>query len=222
MNKELKPLYKARSEAKAAEQRALQAYQRADQNEADAKAKVEALARMVSEQESDQAARLAELITKGAPTSTLPPTTDDTLVHKLAVEKSNLSIASKARGHLDDTYNDALRRTAAAHQAVIAKVEEIMADELCVDADELNALLDKVIQKGSALLHLAIGAETNGALKMPLKVLSAIARLDLPLIDRRHIALNLIKEGDLYRVDQKVAEREAMIRGDEPATEAAA
>jgi hypothetical protein len=62
---------------------------------------------------------------------------------------------------------------------------------------------------------LTIANEVNG-IHPPSEVTDVLARLDMPLIDRRHIAINLTRDGDVLGAAKRSARRAALIAGEPP------
>ena len=61
---------------------------------------------------------------------------------------------------------------------------------------------------GKALLSLTIANELHGGFTQPPQEVTAVlGRLDLPVIDRRDIAINLMKYGDHFAATQRASRR---------------
>jgi hypothetical protein len=211
----LEPHYQARNTTRAKLESARQALDRAQRIEAAATMHVHALEERLAQAEAAQAAQLADAIAAGGPSADFPSAIDDGLASALVSARSDLSIKSKALGSLKRAHAKAQADLAAAERTVVAAVDQIFRDEDITSARQVAHHLDETIRLGKALLHLSIAEEVNGR-HPPSEVTEVLARLDLPLIDRHHVAINLMKDGDVLGAAKRSARRAALIAGEYP------
>jgi hypothetical protein len=104
-------------------------------------------------------------------------------------------LAGKALKDAAAAANYADMDVAVAKAAVRAEVDRLLRRDDVTDAHEIEMALNRVRQLGLALLHRTVANEQNGH-AAPREVTVVLTRLDLPLIDRRDIAVNLTTFGD--------------------------
>jgi hypothetical protein len=129
----------------------------------------------------------------------------------------DLSIKSKARASLECAHTAAQAAIAAAEAALVKAVDEIFTAEDAELEQQVAYHLDEGLRLGKQLLGRAITNEMNSRGHMFTETLQ---RLDLPLLDRRHLAVNFLREGDQADATRRAARRAAIISGVLPDKEA--
>jgi hypothetical protein len=190
--------------------------ERAQRIETTAAGRVLTLEQRAAQAESAQAAQLADAIAAGGPSADLPAAIDDGLASALVSARSDLSIKSKAFASLKQAHAKAQTDLASAQAAVVAAVDQMFVAEDIEGARQIAHHLNEAIRLGKALLHLMIAEEVNGRAHPTSEVTEVLARLDLPLIDRHHVAINLMKDGDVLGAAKRAARRAALIAGESP------
>jgi hypothetical protein len=206
--------YTARALARAKLEQAGVTLTRAQRVAATATEKVQNLERTIATAEIDQAYRLEAAIIADGPTAGLPDVAAEGLASALSSARLNASIAAKALESLQATQRKRQAEVTEAEAAVVAAVDQIQSDDDIELARQLSHHLSEAVRIGKALLFMAIADETNGRRQAPPEVTEALGKLDLPLIDRRHIAINIWKQGDTAAYAQRAARRAALIAGD--------
>jgi hypothetical protein len=151
----------------------------------------------------------------------VPVEIDSGVASELASARLNHSIAAKALQSLSAAHAKAEANVAEAERAVVAQVDQIFREEDIEDARKVARHLDAATNLGKSLLMLAIAGELNGAQPHD-EVTKVLARLDLPLVDRRHVGVNLLRDGDQAAAARRAARRAALIAGEGIEEEAAA
>lgn len=155
---------------------------------------------------------LADSLTRGGdperPTAML---TDEYKI--VAASREQLATAGAALASLDDILAASMRVRDTAKRALETFVDAMDLDEEAQDARLVLHHIAEAVRLGTALLARAVNNEMHGRAQSP-EATEALAKLDLPLIDRRHIAINLMKDGDLEAAAQRSARRAALLAGE--------
>jgi hypothetical protein len=122
--------------------------------------------------------------------------------HVLAAKRLTVAQGVQAHAELE-------ARTAEAQ--VENAVDDMFREEDIAAAREVSHRLNEAIRLGTGLLHLAVAMELNGRGPQPPEVTEVLARLDLPVIDRRDIAVNFMKHGDTAAAAKRADRRAALI-----------
>lgn len=157
---------------------------------------------------------LAKALSIAGPTTTLPAAGEEADAAALSTARVQAAIAVSALAMLKDEDAKAQADAIAAEAAVVAVVDAIFRGEDIETARQVAHHLDEGLRLGKALLHMAVADEMDGRKLQPPQVTEVLARLDLPVLDRRHVAINLLKEGDRVAAARRAARRAALIRGD--------
>lgn len=163
--------------------------------------------------EAEQVLRLDASIRNGAALIGMQSSLDEGVKLELARATHANKIATLAVEAAAKRHAQTKAAVKAAEGAVVAAVDAIQNDEDIELARQLAHHLDEAVRIGTSLLSNAIADEANGRRQVPPLVAEALGKLDLPLIDRRHIAINLLK-GDRAVYAQRVARRAALIAGE--------
>lgn len=197
--------------ARAALTETAQAMRRAMKVATDTQSKVATIERQSAAAQLEQARTLEAVIAGGG---SLPKSIDPDTSPALRNAKHYATIASKALALLQDAHAKAQAELAAAERAVIEAVDQIFREEDIESARRVLHHLDAATHLGKALLGITVASELNGHARQPPEVTEALQRLDMPLLDRRHIAINLLKEGDTVAAAPRAARRAALIVGE--------
>jgi hypothetical protein len=172
----------------------------------------------LAQTETEQAIALAEQIASG-PTGELPISMDQKVVAALSLARFDLSIKTRALKSLTTTHARAQAAATAAEASVIAAVDRIFLDEDTALEKQLVHHLDQAFVLGKRLFGIAVNNEMNrhGGLFS-----ATLARLDRAILDRHHLAVNFMREGDPAAAAARSLRRESMIRGVIPVEEVSA
>jgi hypothetical protein len=163
----------------------------------------------LAQTESDQAAKLADMIAAG-PSAERPTVIDESVVTQLAVARFDLQIKTKALKSLEATDAAAQAAVAVSEAGVIAAVDAIFASEDAELEQKVKHHLDQALHLGKQLFARAIDNEMNRHGELFHETLS---RLDGPLLDRRFLAVNFMREGDPAESARRAARRASLISG---------
>src|ERR1700676_2421261 len=108
--------------------------------------------------------------------------------------RSHAALTTQAMATLEAAHVQRVAELQAAERAVIEAVDQILCDEDIAAAREVSYHLNEAARLGAALLHLAVAMELHGRGPQPSEVTEVLSRLDVPLIDRHDIAINLMKQ----------------------------
>jgi len=164
----------------------------------------------LAQAEFDQATHLAQQIAVGCPSSELPISIDESFVTQLAVARFDLQIKTKALKSLEATHAAAQAAAVASDAAVVRIVDEILSGEDRALEKQVTHHLDQVLHLGKKLFAIAIDNEMNRHGELFHEIL---ARLDSPILDRHHLAINFLREGDPAEAARRAARRAALIAG---------
>jgi hypothetical protein len=221
---ELDAAYARRATARANAEQAADTLTRAQRLAAVAADKVTALEQKLEAHETGQAKRLAAAIAAGGPTPAVPNVAAGGLAAELAAAKSHASVHARALGSLRAAHDQAQAELAASQRAVIASVNAILDREDIEIARELEFHLREAVRIGKSLLFAVIAREVHDRTAPTAAVSDALAKLDLPLLDRRTVAIHMWKQGDQMAHAQRSARRASMVSGESaaPVADAAA
>jgi hypothetical protein len=212
----LEAAYKARTLARAQHQADIDALAIAEGAElkfADMGQRVEQRA---LDKEDEAAAKLAaQMLNGGAPADI---TVDEKLALASAVAQSKAKLAKMAAVKLRERHAVSLQKLREADAAVAAAVDAILDEELIATSKLLAFHLDEADRIGKALYFEVLGISMATRHPTPEAASKAVARLDLPLINRAHIARNLLQTGDLAAVERRKERRAEMISGESAPT----
>jgi hypothetical protein len=164
--------------------------------------------------ESQRADELAAAIASGADEQRIPPIDSLVVDEVMRNHRQDAKLKAKALAKIEQDHAAAKAALSAAERAVINAVDELFCEEDIAAARAIAHHLDEAQRLGTALLCLAIAEEITGHNPLP-EVTEALRRLDLPLLDRTSIALNVLKDGDTDAAAARAERREALIRGEE-------
>jgi hypothetical protein len=211
--KSLEPKYAARAEARAKLDAAAKAVERAKRLEAAAAAKVHDLEQLAAQSEARHVSHLARVIAEGGLTVAGTVQYDGT--GELALTQSDLSLKRKALAQLESARAEAQTNLAAAERAVVSAVDQILSDEIAARARAVEDLLNDARRLGTTLKYFAVAAGVHANGIVPGATLSVLDRLEAPLLDGRHVPVDMGKLGDVAAFRHWTARRAAMINGDE-------
>lgn len=214
IDKALTAAYTARAEARKALSAAAATLDRAQRFATTAADKVRNLEARMAAAEVSEATILAAAIAAGGPTCEAPGPIAFVFVDDLSDLRKERAVAAAALARLASAHASALATLAATETAVVAAVDEILLEENIARAAAVAHHLDEAARLGLALLTLTIASELHGRTAQPPAVTEVLQRLDLPLIDRRSIAINLIKDGDRVAAAARAERRAALIAGE--------
>jgi hypothetical protein len=207
--KTLEPQYNARALARAKLEESTLTLERARRVESGAADRVRTLEQRAAQAETDQAAQLADLIAAGGPA---PTDTEPHVSPELASARHQHTLATKALQTLSDTHAKRVSELQAAEQTVINAVDQIFLEEDIESARVVAHHLDEALRLGGALLHLTTANEMHlNGYTLPREVSAVLNRLEVPLVDRRDVAVNLIKHGDSIAAARRAARRSELI-----------
>jgi hypothetical protein len=218
---ELDAAYAARATARASAEQSAATLARAQRLAELAGQKVADLERQLADLEAAQAERLAAAIAVGRPTSADVDADGFAAGGELAAAKFHAGVTQRAIASIKAAHAQRQAELQTAERSVVAEVDKIIDDESIEIAKRLHRCLDEAVMLGKSLLIEAIGDEMSTRRQSPEQVKTAIARLEVPLIDRLHIAVNLQKKGDLAAIARRDARRAALISGESAQTETA-
>jgi hypothetical protein len=220
---ELDAAYARRATARANAEQAADTLTRAQRLAAVAADKVTALEQKLEAHETGQAQRLAAAISAGRPTPTLPADiADEGLAAELATAKSRSAVTTRALDALRAASAQAQAELAAAEAAVVAAVDSILDAGDIEIARQLSHHLSEAVRIGKQLLFTTIANETHHRKAPPAGVAEALEKLDYPMLDRRTVAINMLRTGDQAAYAQRSARRAEMIAGDSTTIETVA
>jgi hypothetical protein len=193
---------------------------RAERIKTAAAKRVQELERALETATTEQARRLEAQIAAGGPTDTCAPTLSaEAVASELASAKLHAGISGKALASIQSAQAQRQAELRTAEAAVIAAVDGILDSEDIEVARQLSHHLSEAARIGKSLLHATMANEMNQRRDLrkapPAPVVEALARLDLPLIDRHNTAVNLWRQGDQGAYAQRTARRAALIAGEE-------
>jgi hypothetical protein len=217
----LNELYRARVTARAGLKAAKDYVDRARRLSAAASERVAKAESYALRAETVEAERLVALIASDGPTMDCRAGIDPDLVAELNAARRDASINVKVIAALDAAVTQATVECKGAEAAVIVAVDTLLCDEDIEEARQITHLMDEVDRRGRAFLHLSVANEMNGR-RPPHEVTNVLARLDAPLLDRRTVAINLIKYGDQAAANRCEIRRASLIAGDAIEEDAAA
>lgn len=219
----LEAAYARRAVARIAAETATATLERGQRLSSAADHKVTDLERRLSTIEAAQAERLAAAITAGRPASALPvDIAADGLTAELTAARSDASVTSMAVESLGRASDQAQAELAIAEAAVVAAIDEILTAEDIEAARLIAYHLDEAVKIGKSLVFGALAAEMSERRQMPPEVTALLERLNCPLIDRRDVAVNLTRSGDMSALARRTARRAEMIAGKSTLAAAAA
>jgi hypothetical protein len=213
-NDALAAAYARRAKARTTADAAAETLKRGERLSAVAAEKVGNLEKKLEKHESAQAQRLAAAISAGGPTLAVPDVAAGGLAAELAAAKSHASIHARALDSLKAASAQAQAELAAAQAEVVAAVDQVFDDQDIEIARQLSYHLSEALRIGQQLLFTAIANETRSRKMPPAGVAEALAKLDVPLLNRLHVATNVAKFGDQAAHAQRFARRTALIAGD--------
>ena len=147
------------------------------------------------------------------PSADLPAAIDMGLAAELAASRTDVAIKAKALATLEAAHSEAVAAMQSAEAAVVAAVDALFLAEDIEAARQVAHHMDEAHRLGRALLHLAVANEMDGR-HVPQEAADVLQRLDVPLLDRRTIAVNLSKYGDQAAAKRCAARRAALIAGE--------
>ena len=212
--KPLEPKYNARALARAKLEESTLTLERARRVESGAADRVNALEQRVAQADTDQAAQLADLIAAEliAPNESSLINAQPAVTPELAAARRQHTLATKALQTLTETHARRQTELQAAERAVIDAVDQLFRDEDIESARLVAHHLDEALRLGGALLHLTVANEMHlNGYTPPREVTIVLNRLDVPLVDRRDVAVNLLKHGDSIAADRRTARRNELI-----------
>jgi hypothetical protein len=171
------------------------------------------LERRAAKAESQEAERLVALIVAGGPSADRPAGVDPDLVADLVAARRDASINAKVLATLESAAAQAAAELQTAETAVVSAVDTMFFEEDVEEARQIAHFMNEVDRRGRALLHLSIANEMNGQ-RPPQEVCGVLARLDVPLLDRRTVAVSVLKYGDQAAAQLRETRRAALIAGD--------
>jgi hypothetical protein len=213
--------YKARALARAQVQADAEALAIAERVEADAAAMAQRAEKGVLDKEDESAAALAAQMLAGG--KAIEITVDEQLMLASTVAQSRAKLASKAAAKLREKHAKSAEDLRTAEAAVLAAADAILEGEDVELARQLSHHLSEAVRLGKSLLFSTIASEMTDRKAAPPQVTAVLEKLDLPLIDRRNVAINLWREGDLAAHALRATRRASMIAGEgAPVADAAA
>jgi hypothetical protein len=219
-------LDRARSDLAAAKQRLREdalSLESAQQLETASLEKLERARRVAAEDEACQIERLHKSIENRAQLIAMQGALDNRVSVELAAAAHGHRIAAGAAKMAAERYNASLAEVHIAEAAVAAAVDKLFDDEDIETARLLSYHLTEALRIGQELLFGSIAREMSDRKQAPPQVVEALAKLDLPLLDRRTVAINLWKQGDTAANARRSARRAKMISGEStPVADAAA
>jgi hypothetical protein len=217
--------YVRRDKTRASAEQAATTLTRAQRLSSVAANKVAELSKSLEAAQAEQACGLASQIAAGAPTDTLLPSNLDAvaIASELASAKLHASISAKALASIQTAHEKAQAELASAERAVVAAVDALLDEERVGIAIQVQYHLDQAVKLGKSLLFEAIADEMTTRRQPPAQVKAALARLDLPLVDRFNVTTSMWRTGDQAALALRAARRAEMISGQSaPVDEAAA
>jgi hypothetical protein len=218
--KSLEPKYAARAEARARLDRAADAVTRAKRLEAAAAAKAHELEQLAAQSEARHVSHMARVIAEGG--LTVEGTVQYDGTGDLALTQSDLSLKRKALAHLELAQAEAQTDLTVAERAVVQAVDQLLSDEIVARARHVEDLLNEAHRLGLALKYFATAAGVHSTNIVPASTLSVLDRLEAPLLDARHVPVDMGKLGDVAAFRDWAARRASLISGDEEAAPKAA
>ena len=216
----LEPRYAARSDARAKLDAATAAVERAKRLASTAAEQLKSLEQRAAQAEASDASQMAEMIAKGGLESAHSfANVDDATTQELSAARRDHSVKAKALATLEAARAEAKTDLLVAERAVVEAVDQLLSDEIAARARHVDDLLNEARRLGTALKYFATAAgvhSTNTALGPTLSVLD---RLEAPLLDARHVPVDMSKLGDVAAFRDWTERRAAMIAGtasDEP------
>jgi hypothetical protein len=222
---ELDAAYARRATARTSAEDSAVTLVRAQRVKATADERVQELEQSLDVAESEEARRLEARIVAGARTvDASPPSLDEAIALELTNARLHANISGKALASIRAAHAKAQTELAAAERAVITLVDGMLDAEDVDVARQISHHLNEAVRIGKQLLFATMASEMHYRKAPPAEVKAALARLDLPILDRLNIATNLTKTGDTAALALRAARRAALIAGDEfpPAADVAA
>jgi hypothetical protein len=214
--KSLEPKYAARSEARAKLDRANDAVTRAKRLDAAAAEQLKSLEYRASQAEAADASQMAEMIAKGGLESAHSfANVDDAATQELSAARRDHSVKAKALATLEAARDDAQTELALAERAVVAAVDQILRDEITERAKKVDDLLNEASRLGLRLKYFAVAASMHSTSVASGSILNVLDRLEAPLLDARHVPVDMAKLGDVAAFSDWTQRRAALIAGDE-------
>jgi hypothetical protein len=177
--------------------------------------KVANLERQLGDLEAAQAERLAAAIADGRPTSAAVDAEGFAAGGELAAAKFHAGVSSRALASIQATHVQRQAELQAAETAVITEVNRLLDSDDIEVARQLSHHLSEASRIGKRLLFATLANEMNDRRASPAEVSEVLRRLELPLIDRMHIAVNLTKTGDTAALALRAERRAALIAAHE-------
>lgn len=207
--------YLKRDEARGNGEQAATTLTRAQRLSAVAADKVAELEQELAKLEAAQAKRLEAAIVAGGPTAVLPADIAmEGLASELSSAKLHAGIAARALESIKSTHTQRQAELQAAEATLIATVDEILDAEDIEIARQLSHHLHEALRIGKELLFATIAREVYEKREAPTEVTAALEKLDYPMLDRRHISINMWKQGDQAAYAQRAERRAEMIAGE--------
>ena len=209
-------LYAPRDKARAKVEESIATLARAQRIKTSADERVQELEKALETATTEQAHRLEAAISAGAPTDDASPPNLD--AHAIALDltsaKLHTSIAVKALESIKSTNAQREAELQAAERAVINAVDQLLDREQIETAMRIQHHIDEVLRLGRPLLGEVIGDGLSTRRHTPEPVKKVLEKLDYPLLDRRHVAVNFVREGDQAALALRAARRAALIAGE--------
>jgi hypothetical protein len=171
------------------------------------------------EREDEAAAEVAgQMLNGGAPVDI---SVDEKLALASAVAQGKAKIAKMAAAKLRERHAVSLQKLRAADAAVAAAADEILDAEIIATAKVLAFHLDEADRIGKALYFEVLGVAMATRRQVPELASRVVERLDRPMINRSHIAINLLQTGDLAAVERRKERHAEMMSAGESSPAAA-
>jgi len=209
----LDPKYAARTEARARLDYTQEAVARATRLASTAHEHLRDLEKRAEDAEANNATELAKLIAHGEPTTELPAMVNDDLAQALSAARRDHSVKAKALAQLEAIRAEAEADLTAAERAVVKAVDQFLNDEIVARARHVEDLLNEARRLGTALKYFTTAAGVHSTNLVSDHTLSVLDRLEAPLLDARHVPVDMVKLGDVAAFRDWTARREQMIAG---------
>jgi len=220
-NDTLTAAYAVRSKARTALAAASAALERGQRIATTSAERLHELEERSEQSEAAQATRLAALIAADSVTDELPPTHDASVGPALALARSDFNVARAALSKLRAAHESAETYLAAAEAAVVRTVDEMFLAEDDETARLVSEHLDEALRLGRGLLDSAFAGELDGH-KPSQRASDVLLRLELPVLDRKNVPINIWAHGNDDVRGARSARRADLIAGDVPEEQAAA
>jgi hypothetical protein len=220
LRKALENSYVFRDKARAKVEEAVAACARGENPSTAAIDKVAEIKKRLATLEASEAKRIAAAIAVGRPTAALPDNAAGDLPAELAAAEYHASVMARAMGSLRAARDQAQAVLAVAEAAVIKSVDAILDEEQLNVARQIQRLLDEAVTLGRPLFLEALADEMHTRRRTPAEVTAVLVRID-PLIDRMHIAGNVLRKGNSEAIAARAARRAEMILGESAPVETA-